>query len=146
MNERSVRRAAADRARIAFLNCSTEPLEPRRLLATVTVTTAADDLTANDGSVSLREAITAINAGNDLGDPNIIAQAPGTFGTNDTINFNIAGGGVKTINVTGVPLPTLVKPVFINGYTQGVSTANTLANADNAVLLVELNGAGAGAG
>ena len=40
-----------------------------------------------------------MNAGNDLGDPNIASQNPGTFGTNDTINFNIAGAGVKTINV-----------------------------------------------
>jgi len=113
--------------------------------ATITVTTTADDLTPNDGGVSLREAITAINAGNDLGDPNITAQAPGTFGTNDTINFNIPGAGVKTINVgsdasaSTLPLPTIVKPVTINGYTQGVASTNTLANGENAVILVELN-------
>ena len=50
------------------------------LAATVTVTTIADDLTPNDASVSLCEAITAINAGNDLADPDITAQSPGTFG------------------------------------------------------------------
>src|SRR5581483_7925843 len=59
-----------------------EALEPRRLFATITVTTTADDVTPGDGSVSLREAITAINAGNDLGDADINAQAPGTFGVN----------------------------------------------------------------
>src|SRR5947208_3647517 len=59
------------------------------LAATITVTTTTDDLTPNNGSVSLREAITAINAGNDLGDPDITAQSPGTFGTTDTINFTI---------------------------------------------------------
>src|SRR4051812_32143146 len=81
--------------------------------ATVTVTTAVDNLVPNNGSVSLREAITAINAGNDLGDPDITAQAPGTFGVGDTINFNIAGIGVQTINVgadlsaSGIPLPTI---------------------------------------
>src|SRR5437879_11499626 len=37
--------------------------------AIITVTTTADDITPFDGSVSLREAITASNAGNDLGDP-----------------------------------------------------------------------------
>src|SRR5437762_1910065 len=85
--------------------------------AVITVTTVSDDLTPNDGSVSLREAITAINAGNDLGDPDITAQNPGTFGTNDTINFNIPGAGVKTINVgtdpsaSGIRLPTITKPV-----------------------------------
>jgi CSLREA domain-containing protein len=127
-----------------------ESLEDRLAPAVVTVTTTADDITPNDGSVSLREAITAINAGNDLGDPDLTAQNPGTFGTNDAINFNMPGAGVKTINVgsdpsaSGIPLPTIVKPVVINGYTQGVATANTLANADNAVIRIELNGTGAG--
>src|SRR5713101_4902505 len=118
--------------------------------AVLTVTTTADDIIPNDGSVSLREAITASNAGNDLGDPDITAQAPGTFGPLNTINFNIPGGGVRTINVgtdasaAGIPLPSIVEPVIINGYTQGVATANTQANADNAVILIELNGASAG--
>jgi hypothetical protein len=31
------------------------------------VTATGDDITPNDGMVTLREAITAINAGNDLG-------------------------------------------------------------------------------
>ena len=34
----------------------------------------------------------------------------------------------------------------INGYTQGVASVNTLANADNAVILIELNGTSAGSG
>ena len=71
--------------------------------------------------------------------------AVGAYGTNDTINFNIPGAGVKTISVTAA-LPTIVKPVTINGYTQGVASVNTLANSDNAVILMELNGTGAGAG
>jgi hypothetical protein len=118
--------------------------------ATITVTTAGDDITPNDGSVSFREAITAMNAGNDLGDPDITAQSPGTFGTNDTINFNISGAGVKTINVgsdpsaSGIALPTITKPRTINGYAQPGAAANTLANADNAVLLIQLNGTSAG--
>src|SRR5713101_1319967 len=129
-----------------------EQLEDRLMPAVITVTTVADDITPNDGSVSLRESITAINAGNDLGDPNITAQNPGTFGTNDTINFNIPGAGLQTINVgsdasaAGIPLPNIVQTVIINGYTQGVATANTLANGDNAVILIELNGTSAGTG
>jgi CSLREA domain-containing protein len=115
--------------------------------ATVTVTTTADDLTPNDGSVSLREAITAINAGNSLGDPDIIAENPGTFGVNDTIKFNINGSGVQTFGVGGQgngALPALVKPVTLDGYSQPGASANTLANGDNAKILIELNGAGAG--
>src|SRR5262245_23718826 len=122
-----------------------EQLEDRRVPATITVTTVTDDLTPNDGSVSLREAITAINAGNDLGDPDITAQSPGTFGTNDTINFNIAASGVQTIAVTAAE-PTIIQPLTIDGYSQGVASANTLANADDAVILIQLDGAGAGAG
>jgi len=119
--------------------------------ATITVTTSADDLTPNDGSVSLRESIVAINAGNDLGDPDITAQNQGAFGTNDTINFNIPGAGVQTISVgasagaTSIALPALIKPMKIDGYTQGVASTNTLANADNAHLTIELDGSNAGA-
>jgi len=124
------------------------------LAATITVNTASDDIIPNDGSVSLREAITAMNAGANLGDPDIIAQNPGTFGVNDTINFSIPGTGVQIINVgtdssaTGIPLPTIVKPVSINGYSQAGSLKNTFAETDhdNAVLRIELNGAGAGLG
>src|SRR5438552_10550829 len=102
-----------------------ELLECRLAPATITVNSKADDLTPNDGSVSLREAITALNAGNDLGDPDITAQNPGTFGSNNTINFNVNAAGVRTINVgtdpsaAGISLPTIVKPLTINGYTQG---------------------------
>jgi len=140
---KSVTRRRPFRAHHLFQN-AIEPLETRRLLATVTVTGAGDTIVA-DGGVTLREAIAAINAGNDLGNADITSQNPGTFGTNDTINFGIGGAGVHTINPTGA-LPTIVKPVKINGYTQTGASANTLANADNAVLLIQLNGAGAGVG
>jgi len=121
---------------------------PQLFAATITVTTAADDITPNDGSVSLREAITAINAGSNLGDPDIIAQNPGVFGVSDTIKFNIsASAAVQTINVGGTgngALPAITKPVFINGYSEPGASANTLANGDNAVILIQLDGANAG--
>jgi CSLREA domain-containing protein len=128
-----------------------EHLEGRNLLATITVNTVVDDLTPNDGSVSLREAIAAMNAGNDLGDPNITAQNPGTFGSGDTIHFNIGGSGVHTINVgtdasaAGIPLPTITNAVIIDGYSQPSASMNALADSDNAVILIELNGTSAGA-
>jgi CSLREA domain-containing protein len=125
-----------------------ELLEDRLAPAAITVTTTADDLTPNDGSVSLREAITAINNGSSLGDPDIIAQNPGTFGVNGTINFNIsASQTVQTINVgsTGLgALPALLARITINGYTEPGASPNTLANGDNARILIELNGANAG--
>src|SRR5207245_7427774 len=39
---------------------------------------------------------------------------------------------------------TIVSPLTIDGYSQAGATANTQANTDNAVILIELNGAGAG--
>jgi len=108
--------------------------------ATITVTGTGDTI-AVDGAVTLREAITSANNNSNI---NADVVASGAYGT-DTINFNIAGAGVKTINVTA-GLPTILGIVTINGYTQGVASVNTLANGDNAVLLIELNGAGAGAG
>jgi len=101
-----------------------ELLEARLAPALITVTTTADDLTPNDGTVSLREAITAINAGNDLGDADITAQHPGAFGTSDTIKFNIFGsaGAGPQINVgsdasaPNQPLPALTRPMVIDGF------------------------------
>src|SRR5947209_1871013 len=90
-----------------------ELLESRLAPAVITVTTTADDLTPNDGSVSLREAITAVNAGNNLGDLDITWL--GIFGTNDTIHFSISGAGVQTITL-GAALPAIEKPLTIDGY------------------------------
>jgi hypothetical protein len=109
--------------------------------ATITVT-GTGDTNAVDGLVTLREAITSINNGANL---NADVVAVGVYGTSDTINFNITGAGVHTIQPTSA-LPSIVKPVFINGYTQGVATANTLAVGDNAVLLIEIDGTNAGLG
>ena len=82
-----------------------------------------------DGFISLREAITAAN---------------NTAGA-DTIRFNIAGAGVQTIAPTvALPLPTITGQVTIDGYTQSGASVNTLSSGDNAVLLIELAGTGAG--
>jgi hypothetical protein len=92
--------------------------------------------------VSVREAIRSFNQGNDLGDPNITSQNPGTYGTNDRVNFNIPGSGVQTINVgtdpsaAGIAEPTITKPMTIDGTTQ----PSTLP------IAIALNGTGAGAG
>ncbi len=116
-------------------------LEDRLAPAVITVTGTGDTI-AVDATVTLREAITSINQGSNR---NSDVVAVGAYGTNDTINFNIAGAGVHTIALTS-NFQTIIRPLTINGYTQGVASVNTLANADNAVLLIELNGTGAGAG
>jgi hypothetical protein len=90
--------------------------------ATFIVTTTNDS-----GPGSLRQAITDAN---------------GHAGT-DIIVFNITNvtaSPVKTITVSSA-LSGIVDPVIIDGYTQPGSSSNTLANADDAKLLVEISGA-----
>jgi hypothetical protein len=96
----------------------------RALLSTFTVTTPADS-----GAGSLRQAILDANA---------------ALGT-DEIDFNIAGAGVHTI-APASPLPIISDPVTIDGYTQPGASKNTLADGDNAVLKIALDGANAGVG
>ena len=86
--------------------------------ATLTVFTTADS-----GAGSLRQAITDANLG--LGP--------------DVIVFNVAGIGVHTITLAS-PLPAIVESVEINGYSQPGALENTLADGDDAVLLIELDG------
>jgi hypothetical protein len=51
-----------------------------------------------------------------------------------------------TLQSTLPSLPSINVPVFINGYSQSGASWNTLANDDNAVLRIELNGGGPSAG
>ena len=93
-------------------------VQPTAHAATLTVNTADDhnDGICNAVDCTLREAISAANTG-------------------DTISFNIPGSGVRTINATSGFVIT--KAVTIDGATQsGFSGAP----------LIEINGAGAGAG
>src|SRR5256884_814325 len=77
----------------------------------------------DDAECTLREAITAANA---------------HAGT-DTIVFNIPGAGPHTIRPNS-NLPSITGPVTIDGYMQPGASANTLADGDNAVLMIELDG------
>ncbi len=96
--------------------------------AATTVAIANDFLVTNtndSGAGSLREAILEANA----------------IGGLDTIAFNIPFSPAGfTIRPTS-DLPTIDDPVVIDGYTQPGASANTLANGDNAVLLIGIDGA-----
>ena len=83
--------------------------------------------TLDGGEGSLRQAILDANAQVNVDGP-------------DRIEFDIPGSGVHKIRPLS-QLPTITDPVVIDGYTQGVATPNTLADSDNAVLLVHLDGA-----
>ncbi|MDQ1591371.1 MAG: hypothetical protein QOG71_1998, partial [Pyrinomonadaceae bacterium] len=84
--------------------------------------------TADSGAGSLRQAIL---------DSNALAGV-------QTITFNLAGAGVQLISPAS-PLPQITQPVIVDGYSQPGASANTLATGSDAVLLVQLDGAGAGA-
>ena len=88
--------------------------------ATIFMVTNTDDA----GPGSLRQAIMDANGNSGL----------------DNIQFNIPGTGVQTITPT-TQLPFITSPVTIEGETQPGASANTLANGDNAVLLIEISGA-----
>ena len=109
---------------------------------TFIIVTGTGDTVAFDGVVTLREAMISINNGANV---NADVMAYGVYGVNDTISFNIPGTGVQTIS-PATPLPTLVKPVAIDGYTQPGTSANALVTSDNAVLLIQLDGTSAGPG
>jgi hypothetical protein len=84
-------------------------------------------INTNDaGAGSLRQAILDVNA----------SAGP------HTINFSIAGSGVKSIVPSGV-FQAISNTVTIDGYSQPGTSANTLANGDNAVLLIRLDGVAA---
>jgi hypothetical protein len=92
--------------------------------STLTVTNTNDD-----GEGSLRQAIEVANV------------ASGA----DTIKFNIPGDGPHTIPPDSA-LPSITEPVIIDGYSQPGASPNTLAVGNDAVLKIELSGAGAANG
>lgn len=112
--------------------------------ATITVNSTADTV-ANDGVCTLREAIIAANTNTASGALSGECVAGQAFPVGDTIFFNIPGPGVHTISPT-TPLPVVTDQLIIDGYSQPGSSSNTLATGSNAVLLIELSGANAGAG
>jgi parallel beta-helix repeat protein len=99
-----------------------ERLEDRRLLTTFVVTGTGDNVDANDGVVTLREAVEQANS-------SVVS------GVVDEIHFDIPGDGVKSIASAGL---TITDPVNIDGYTQSDASRNTLATGTNAVLRIEL--------
>ena len=130
---------------------SVEALEGRQLLATLTVTTTADE-TAADSTLSLREAIEVSDGTLAVSSLSSQEQAlvSGAVGSSNTIDFNIPNTDAGYNQTTGVwtislnsSLPAInTNAAIIDGYSQPGAAKNTLAQADNAKLLIALNGAG----
>ena len=103
---------AGNRVRRLPLLC--ESLEPRRLLSTFVV-----DNTSDSGAGSLRAAITAANADPSPGTDNIYFNIPAS--TAPALNVPVPGFDPTTQDWTitlASPLPTIIRPVAIDGYTQ----------------------------
>jgi len=92
--------------------------------ATFTVTSTSPAATSGgcDSDCTLHDAIIAANVTVAL----------------DTIAFAIPGTGVKTITLDADGLPTINRPVVIDGYTQTGATVNTATIGSNAVLTIAL--------
>jgi len=110
--------------------------------ATITFTSSADSIAVNS-QCTLREAIVAINGGVASAD---CPATGGAWGSNDTIAFNIPGGGVKVIQPAAI-LPALVRRVTVDGYTQPGAMPNTVAAGSHpnatgmgAQIMIELDG------
>jgi len=113
--------------------------------ATITVNSSGD-VVSNDGSCSLREAISAAN-GNAASGPMAGECVAGQVGGQDQILFAIAGPGPHTLQPAS-GLPDIVGSLSIDGYSQPGASANTLAGITegfNAVLMIRLEGSQSGA-
>src|SRR3990172_1595105 len=128
-----------------------EPLEDRRLLALVTVTTLADTVDFNDGVTSLREAIFATNtvSGADTIDfaPSLTAGGPATtlltqgeLAITDSLTINGPGADLLTIdaqqqsrifNITATNGDYAISGIGLHG--GGVFSASSLTLVDTVV-------------
>lgn len=109
--------------------------------ATVTVDSLVGEANAIDGECNVGEAINSINTGADSGD--CVADVTDPYGTNDTIAFNIGGGGAQEI-VFGASIGSLIQPVLIDGTTQpdgvgGFASCGSLADLSDRNLLIAFN-------
>lgn len=141
---------------------------PVSLTAGQVVTATASDTGINTSEFSacrvvqmLSTTTFVVDSGGDLPDSNLgdmvcddgtghctlraaIEQANSNPGA-QTINFNVPGFNVITISPASA-LPQITESLTINGYSQPGASVNTLAKGNDAVLLIELDGSGAGAG
>ncbi len=125
-----------------------EVLEDRQLLATITVNTTADK-TATASTLSLHEAIEVSDGTLSVSSLSTQqqAQVSGAVGNTNTIDFNIptsdsgynAATGVWTITPQTTVPAIKTNAAIIDGYSQPGASKNTLAQGDNAKLVIAIN-------
>jgi parallel beta-helix repeat protein len=116
---------------------------PRDQVVSATATDSGGN--TSEFSQAITEIVFAVINTNDSG-PGSLRQAilnANTVPGGQTIDFAIPGPGPFTI-VLDSALPTILGPVVIDGYAQPGARPNSRADGDDALLRIELNGAGAG--
>jgi CSLREA domain-containing protein len=106
-----------------FSHCAALDTGTQTFVVNSALDTDDGNCTAAVGGCTLRE---AINAANDNGG-------------GDTVAFNIPGSGVHIISPASA-LPTITDAVTIDGYTQLGASPNSLADGDNAKILIRVDG------
>ena len=128
---------------------TSEALEDRRMLATITVDT---DISSTDGDVSsIANLIATPGADGNISLQEAIQAANNTpnspVGVPDVIEFAIPGAGPHVIDLSGplAGLNTITDAVIIDGYSQAGASANTadIGSSINASLQIVLDGGGA---
>lgn len=128
------RSPASFRRRLSF-----EPLEDRRLLATITVTSLADNLDV-DSQVTLREAILAAETNASV-DGSVAGDALGR----DVIQFDAALSGPIELSVTGdasfgPSALVITSSIAIQGNAAGITIARALAAPEMRLFRVDATG------
>ncbi|MGH3147723.1 MAG: CSLREA domain-containing protein [Rubrobacter sp.] len=142
-NRGTTSRALALGVLVAALVAAMLLATPAHASTTFTVNSTADDgdLTPGNG-----ECYTGVDVAVGVKGCTLRAaiQEANAFPGADVIEFDIPATGVATIT-PATQLPTITRPVTIDGYSQPGAEPNTLATgATNAVLKIELNGQSAG--
>ncbi|MCU1265634.1 MAG: alkaline phosphatase [Acidobacteria bacterium] len=131
---------------VVLPDCITEPSEFLAVFASNPVNATLGTTRANGTIIDNATSCLTVTNTNDSGNGSL-RQALANANVNsdgNVINFNFAGAGPFTIT-PATPLPTIVNPITIDGYTQPGSALNTNIAGSNAVLLIELDGSSPGA-
>jgi hypothetical protein len=134
--------ACARRSRLASFVIAVAALLPL-LASPTTAATFIVDSTGDGGDLDVGDGI--CDAGGACTLRAAIEQANASPGGPDAIHFGIPGAGPHVVSPAG-PLPALLEPTVVDGYTQPGSSPNTAVQGTNAVIAVVLDGSASSPG
>jgi len=137
----SVDRTTNPSGNVSFSLLGAAPVTTRQYVTATATDTVTGDTSEFSPAIVVTSSTTVSNR-NDSGPGSLrdaILFANSHLGP-DVIDFAIPGSGVHVISPL-TPLPTITDPLTIDGYTQLGALPNTLADASNAVLKIQIDGA-----